>query len=309
MKTLVVTEASTGQRLDNFLIRRCKGVPKTLLYRLLRQGTIRVNKKRAKPDTRIEEGDVIILPQLTEKIEQAPPTLSIAQAKIIRECVLYEDEDYCILNKPASLAVHGGTGISIGLIEQIRQAFDKADQWELAHRLDRGTSGVIVVAKNRPALLHFQALQQAPDGVKKTYYVLVEGRWPKQVHKVDVPLKKLHLQSGGHRVVVDPTGKPSLTTFSLLEKYEKATLLSAHLHTGRTHQIRVHCQHIGHPIIGDEKYAQVREQEKHLGCKLPRLFLHAAQLSFVSPSGARIKVVAPCEPTWDTLLTQISTAG
>lgn len=289
----VVTSFHHAQRIDNFLLREHKNVPKSLIYRLFRKRAVKVNQKRVKQDYRLQAGDVIFMPDLVEAPRVEQTHVSPQLDKTLKQAVLYADQDYLIINKPAGLAVHGGSNQSEGLIESIRLCFENATDWELAHRLDRDTSGCVVIAKNRSALLHFHTLQKQKEAIKKSYYALVEGRWPKACHKVDAPLTKTTTKTG-HRVRVDSQhGKAALTTFNVEESFGgTATLIKATLKTGRTHQIRVHCQYVGCPIVGDKRYSKIRDFEKSLEIKVPRMFLHAALIQFVGPQGQAIQVAA-----------------
>ena len=293
-----VLEHHDGQRLDNFLMREHRKVPKSLLYRLMRTGRIRVNGHKAKPELRLEIGDKISMPVVIEPEKQAMTSVSEGLSQHLKQAVLFESSEYLILNKPAGLAVHGGTDQSQGLIESVRLIFEKSQHWELAHRIDKETSGCIVIAKKRQALLHFQDCLKTPEGVRKTYHLLVMGRWPKAVHKVELPLYKsesLH----GHVVRVDKIkGKYACTTFEILKSFPQTTLLSAHLKTGRTHQIRVHSAAIGCPIVGDPRYSQIKPLPTQFNREIPRMFLHAQHLKFHTSSGELISVEAPFDEIW-----------
>jgi 23S rRNA pseudouridine955/2504/2580 synthase len=283
VRYLTVGEEHQGQRLDNFLARELKGVPKTLIYKLLRKGEVRVNKGRVKADTRLAAGDVLRLPPLrTAERGEAPP-LGKSLRQLLENSILYEDEGLMVINKPAGLAVHGGSGQSLGLIEALRQARPEAKSLELVHRLDRETSGCLLVAKKRSALRFLQDALRRHE-LSKTYLALVKGRWPKRKRVVESKLEKFELASGERRVKTSGEGKESRTEFTVLDYYqagaEPCTLLEAIPVTGRTHQIRVHAQSVGCPLACDDKYADdaFNELMKKQGFK--RLFLHAAQLSF-----------------------------
>jgi len=284
-----------GQRLDNFLITLLKGAPKTLVYRIIRKGEVRVNKGRVQASYRIQAGDLVRVPPVRLGESRAPATPSDALAKKIEAAVLYEDERLLIINKPSGLAVHGGSGVSLGLIEALRQIRPQAKFLELVHRLDRDTSGCVMVAKRRSAL---KALHEdlRLGRVNKIYHALVVGRWPKHRVQEDAPLRKNELKSGERVVRADPDGKPSLTRFRVLRNLGDVTLVEARPVTGRTHQIRVHTQVAGHPIVGDPKYGDDAVNRTMKGLGIDRLFLHAAQLEFNLPgSGERTVVVAPLE--------------
>lgn len=276
--TVVVPEDREGQRLDNFLATQLKGVPKSLIYRLLRTGQVRVNGGRVKPDRRLNGGDQVRIPpvRVAERGEsEAPPD---AQLHRIEAAIIHEDREFLVIDKPSGVASHGGSGISFGAIELLRAARPR-DTLELAHRLDRDTSGVLVLTRKRSALTALQT--EIREGrVEKRYLALVEGALPQARMMVDAPLRKSVLQGGERMVRVDSQGKESRSRFTELERYAGASLVEVALETGRTHQIRVHAQHIGHPLAGDEKYGE-REFNRRMRDKgLKRLFLHAARFEF-----------------------------
>lgn len=266
-----------GQRLDNFLATRLKGVPKSLIYRLLRTGQVRVNGKRAKPDRRLAAGDEVRLPPVrtAERETAAPPP---EQAERVQATIIHEDRDFLVIDKPSGVASHGGSGVSFGAIELLRAARPR-DTLELVHRLDRDTSGVLVLARRRSALTALQT--EIREGrVSKHYLALLEGRLPQARLTVDAPLRKSVLQGGERMVRVDPEGKPSRSHLRQVEQYADATFTQIALETGRTHQIRVHCAHIGHPLAGDEKYGSREFNRRMREAGLRRLFLHAARFEF-----------------------------
>ena len=270
---LVVPERQNGQRLDNFLLRELKGLPRSRVYRLIRTGEVRVNRGRCKPDTRLAEGDQVRVPPYAGRrpAHVGAPTDKLKQR--LEESVLFENEALIVLNKPAGMPVHGGSGIALGLIEALRQTRPEWMEAELAHRLDRDTSGCLIIAKQVDFLRHIQSELRA-GAVEKTYLALVHGAWPERLQMIDLPLRKNELASGERIVRTDPGGKSALTTFQVRERFPEATLLQIGLETGRTHQIRVHCQSAGHPIIGDEKYG------KSTPIRHNRLALHAWKLAF-----------------------------
>jgi 23S rRNA pseudouridine955/2504/2580 synthase len=278
VETVEVPEDRDGQRVDNFLTGRLKGVPKSLVYRLLRTGQVRVNGKRAKPDVRLAAGDRVRIPpvRVAERAEPgAPPA---GQSARVEASILSEDRDFLVIDKPAGVASHGGSGVSFGAIELLRAARPR-DTLELVHRLDRDTSGVLVLAKKRSALTALQA--EIREGrVEKRYLALLEGRLPKQKLTVDAALRKSVLQGGERMVRVDDDGKPSRSRFSEVERFDGATLAEVAIETGRTHQIRVHSAHIEHPIAGDEKYGDKAFNRAMREKGLKRLFLHAARFEF-----------------------------
>jgi 23S rRNA pseudouridine955/2504/2580 synthase len=302
VKWLEVDEESAGQRLDNFLIRHLKGVPKTHVYRIIRSGEVRVNKGRASADTRIETGDSIRLPPVrisdkaAEKLEHPAPA---------REFPLLLEDDWLIaIDKPAGVAVHGGSGVSFGVIEQLRQARPAAKFLELVHRLDRETSGILLVAKKRSALTHLQdQFRERETG--KTYLALVAGAWPASKKVIDLPLHKYLQADGERRVKVvakdDPDGMRSITLVKVARRVTLGegvfTLLEVTIKTGRTHQIRVHLASQGHPIAGDDKYGDFDLNRSLQKQGLKRMFLHAWRLQFNHPaSGERIELVSALPP-------------
>ncbi len=252
VETVEVPEDRDGQRIDNFLTARLKGVPKSLVYRLLRTGQVRVNGKRAKPDHRLAAGDAVRIPPVRTAERPDPGTPPAGQTARVEAAILSEDREFLVIDKPAGVASHGGSGISFGAIELLRAARPR-DSLELAHRLDRDTSGVLVLAKKRSALTALQA--EIREGrVEKRYLALLEGKLPQQRMNVDAPLRKFVLQGGERMVRVDEEGKASRSRFAEVERFSNATLAEIAIETGRTHQIRVHAAHIGHPVAGDEKY-------------------------------------------------------
>jgi 23S rRNA pseudouridine955/2504/2580 synthase len=291
-----------GQRIDNFLVRHIKNVPKTRIYRMIRKGEVRVNKGRVKPYYRLNFGDSLRLPPentyqnetiTINKHKTYSPSLNKFAKNIIKNNILYEDEQIIILNKPANLAVHGGSGLNYGLIELLREHYPKYLQLNLVHRLDRDTSGCILVAKKHSMLREMHKLLREGQ-VTKQYHALVKGA-VKQGQKVNVSLKKYHLSSGERLVKVDPEeGKVALTKFEPIKAYSNAMLLKAVPITGRTHQIRVHAKYIECPIAGDDKYGD-KDFNKIMKCfGLNRLFLHAHTLAFEHPKTKQlISVTAP----------------
>jgi 23S rRNA pseudouridine955/2504/2580 synthase len=297
-----------GQRLDNFLLTALKGVPRTHVYRLLRKGEVRVNKGRARPDYRLEAGDVVRLPPVRrgESAGRELAARAVAGGKFdwLDERVLFEDEHLLVLDKPAGLAVHGGSGVSVGLIEALRQLRPQNPFLELAHRLDRETSGCLMIAKSRKALVRLHALLR-DGGLDKYYLALVAGPWRGGARTVEAALEKQ--RPGGQRhVTVGEEGKESASRFRPVEKFRDQTLVEIHLLTGRMHQARVHAAHIGHPIAGDDKYGarDFNHGMKALG--LTRLFLHAARLEFRHPlTGQSLRVTAPLPGELDRVLANL----
>ena len=289
---ITVSADESGQRVDNYLIRILKGAPKSLIYRVIRKGEVRVNKGRVKPERKLQEGDILRVPpvRISEPSEAKP---SEKLQHVLKDAVVYESDQLLVVNKPSGLAVHGGSGLSLGLIEALR-AMDGAPPYlELVHRLDRDTSGCVMVAKKRSMLKHIQQLLTTGRGVDKRYLALVKGAWSKRKTRVDAPLRKNELQSGERVVRVLPDGKPSLTEFRVITRYDKATLVEARPITGRTHQIRVHALHAGHPLVCDDKYGDDEFDKEMKSQGFKRLFLHAASLSLKLPDGRTLQVEAP----------------
>ncbi|MHB1947296.1 MAG: 23S rRNA pseudouridine(955/2504/2580) synthase RluC [Gammaproteobacteria bacterium] len=285
-----------GQRIDNYLVTRLKGVPKTRIYRILRKGEVRVNKKRIDPSYRLQEGDIVRIPPLKLDVPKKPVQPHPNLVAKLSERILYEDASLLIINKPAGIPVHGGTGVSMGLVEALRNMYPKLPQLELVHRLDLDTSGCLILAKKRSALRELHELMRSGHQIRKVYWALTKGHWKQSELRVEAALQKNHLSSGERIVKVNSEGKASLTQFQPIETYKDSMLVEATLHTGRTHQIRVHAQFIGHPIAGDEKYGdrEFNKQLRQLG--LRRLFLHARLLEFTLPStGKEISVMAPLD--------------
>lgn len=299
----VVTDQQAGQRLDNYLVTRLKSVPKSHIYRLLRTGQVRVNGRRVKPDYRLQEHDVVRVPPVRRDAPETPKTPSKGLVAVIAEAIIYDTPALLIINKPSGVAVHGGSGLSFGVIELLRTLYPNAPLLELVHRLDRDTSGCLMIARKRSMLRYLHDLLRNEHDIEKTYIALVAGRWPERKREVSAALRKNTLRSGERVVRVDDEGRESRTEFRVLEKFAGATLVQATPKTGRTHQIRVHAAHAGHPIIGDEKYGvdTVNAEFRQVGVK--RLFLHAASLRFADPTtGKEIKVEAPIPPDLDDSL-------
>jgi 23S rRNA pseudouridine955/2504/2580 synthase len=301
VRQLVVDEAGVGQRLDNFLLRELKGAPKTLVYRIIRSGEVRVNKGRAQADTRLQPGDVVRVPPLRLPVRDDAPAAPAREFP-----VLYEDDWLIALDKPAGVAVHGGSGVSSGVIEQLRQARPQARFLELVHRLDRETSGVLLVAKKRSALTALQEqfrTRGADKAVSKTYGALVLGDWPESLKQIDQPLQRYLTVEGERRVravAADVSdAKRAITRVQVERRLPGFTLLRVRILTGRTHQIRVHLAGAGHPIAGDDKYGDFETNRRlargeGLPVRLNRMFLHAKVLRFRHPQDDRwLEVEAP----------------
>ena len=279
VRMVEIDAGSDGQRVDNFLLRELKGVPKSRIYNLLRRGEVRVNKGRVKAEYRLCVGDMVRIPPVRVADEGVTPTVSDALSDRLAAAILFEDEGLIVIDKPSGLAVHGGSGVSLGLIEALRVMRPQAKFLELVHRLDRDTSGCIMVAKKRSALLTLHEALRG-DGVDKRYLALAAGKWPRHRDSVEAPLKKNTLSSGERVVRVSTEGKSAQTRFAVLESFPIATLIEASPITGRTHQIRVHAQYAGHPLAGDDKYGENATNAHFRELGLRRLFLHAHTLTF-----------------------------
>lgn len=282
VRLIEVDAEFAGQRIDNFLLARLKGAPRSLIYRILRKGEVRVNKGRIKPDYRLQEGDVVRVPpvKLPEPDAQRQPARTVLD--MVESGILYEDDRLLVLDKPSGLAVHGGSGIHYGAIEAIRILRPKAKRLELVHRLDRDTSGCLLISK-RGSSLHSLHEQFRDNRVQKIYLALVKGHWKGGKQVINAPLKKNIRQSGERMVVVDDQGKESISIFTPVAVSKEASLMRVELKTGRTHQIRVHAQHVGYPLAGDEKYGDENFNRQMRDKGLKRLFLHAERICFEFP--------------------------
>ena len=276
---LKVSEEESGQRLDNYLLRNTSGVPKTRIYRAIRKGEVRVNKGRSKVDYRVQATDVVRVPPLSMGGSPATSKPSSAWEKRLRNAVLLDNSELLVINKPPGMAVHGGSGVRLGLIESLRVMYPQARYLELVHRLDRDTSGLVLIAKNARVLRELHAQLRA-NQMDKVYWACTAGRWPAYQKSVSAPLAKAHAPSGERMVRVSPNGKRSRTEFKVIERFQQASLLEVKPISGRTHQIRVHVQHVGHPILGESKYLSDESEEVTQRVALKRLFLHAKSISF-----------------------------
>ena len=306
VQLLEVAPDHAGQRIDNYLRAQLKGVPKTLVYRILRKGEVRVNKGRIKPDYKLQAGDVIRVPPLRLAERDEPAPLAQGLLERLEAAIVYEDKALIVLNKPAGIAVHGGSGLNYGVIEAFRQLRPECKDIELVHRLDRDTSGLLMIAKKRSMLRHLHEALRG-DGVDKRYLALVRGSWPAVKKQVRAPLMKSNLRSGERMVEVNVEGKDALTLFRVVRRFgEFATLVEASPVTGRTHQIRVHARHAGHAIAGDSKYGDddFTREVRELGGK--RLFLHAHALRVPLPEGGELKLEAPVDDMWVQTLERLS---
>lgn len=306
-----VGEEAAGQRIDNFLLRVCKGVPKSHIYRILRSGEVRVNKGRIDAQYRLAYGDVVRIPPI--RIGAADPSRESVPVPAAEFAVVFEDEAMLVINKPAGVAVHGGSGVSFGVIEQLREARPEARFLELVHRLDRETSGILMIAKKRSALvgLHEQIRDNRMD---KRYYAAVHGEWAADWGRrraVKVPLFKYSTPDGERRVRVQDDGLPSHTVFNLIDRWSDYAFLEAELKTGRTHQIRVHLAHLGLPIVGDAKYGDFALNKAlaraNARPSLKRMFLHAYRLKLAHPlSGETLQFDAPLPDECRRFLDQLN---
>jgi 23S rRNA pseudouridine955/2504/2580 synthase len=288
VKIVKVADDRAGQRVDNFLLGQLKGAPRSLIYKIIRDGQVRINGKRCKPDSRLEAADEVRVPpvKITVSDGERPPPKSMLER--LAASIVFEDKALLVVNKPSGIATHGGSGVSFGVIEGLR-ALRPNEPLELVHRLDRDTSGVLVLAKKRSALLQLQALMREgedDEGPEKQYLALLVGKMPAGTMTVNAPLQKAVLQGGERMVRVDQAGKASVSHFTLLERRGGYSFCKIRIETGRTHQIRVHAAHIGHPVAGDDKYGD-KEANKKLATQygLKRLFLHAASMQFTINSG------------------------
>lgn len=292
VKFVEITSEHSDQRIDNYLFTLLKGVPKSRIYRIIRKGEIRINGSRIKPDYKLNEGDKIRIPpvRIAEREAFILPSKKLQYS--LEKNILYEDDALLVLNKPSGLAVHGGSGIKLGLIEALRLIRPKTDYFELVHRIDRETSGCLIVAKKRSSLRYLQE-QMRSKRISKVYRALATGKWPRGMKRIDLPLMAFEQKTGEKIVRVNPKGKKSVTIFSVMKRYRNFTLLEALLETGRTHQIRVHAQHIGCPLAGDNKYGldDINKDIRKSGLK--RMFLHALKIGFSLPCGKNIFIEAP----------------
>ena len=305
VQLLEIAPEFAGQRIDNYLRTQLKGVPKTLIYRILRKGEVRVNKGRIKPEYKLQAGDVVRVPPLRLAERDAPEPLAQGLLARLEAAIVFEDKALIVLNKPAGIAVHGGSGLNYGVIEAFRQLRPDANEIELVHRLDRDTSGLLMIAKKRSMLRHLHEALRG-TGVDKRYLALVRGNWPTAKKQVNAPLLKNNLRSGERMVEVNVEGKEALTEFRVVRRFgDFATLVEASPITGRTHQIRVHAKHAGHSIAGDSKYGdeEFTREIRELGGK--RLFLHAHSLRVKLPDGVTLEIEAPVDDIWARTLERL----
>ena len=282
-----IDEAHDGQRIDNYLFSQLKGVPKSRIYRILRKGEVRINKKRVKAEYKLQNGDSLRIPPIKVNEKSADENLhKFEKVKELETQIIKETNQYILLNKPSGMAVHGGSGLSFGVIEALRALRPKEKFLELVHRLDRDTSGCLLIAKRRSYLTHFHDLLRTKK-MKKEYIALVCGDWNNQNNRINVPLKKNQPKSGERYVTVDEEGKASETGFKCLKRFGNYSLIKAMPVTGRTHQIRVHAKVAGCPLLGDDKYSETEEHRELLGkLKLKTFLLHAQRLTFTTPDSS-----------------------
>ncbi|GMQ90977.1 MAG: 23S rRNA pseudouridine(955/2504/2580) synthase RluC [Gammaproteobacteria bacterium] len=305
VQQVVISDAQSGQRLDNFLLSRLKGVPRSLVYRLVRSGEVRINKGRKRPDYRLRCGDVVRIPPVRTAVREQK-ALTRLGSDWLDEHIVYEDEHLLVLNKPSGMAVHGGSGISLGVIETIRQLRPQAPYLELVHRLDRETSGCLLIAKRRSALtaLHTQLRERKTD---KRYLALVSRPWKGKARRVEAALTKNQTRSGERIARVSEAGSEAISRFVPKTVYAESTLVEIELKTGRTHQARVHAAHINHPIAGDEKYGDKGFNRALRNLGLKRLFLHAASITIEHPkTNQKIKLEAALPDELQMVLSQLA---
>ncbi len=299
-----VDEGSAGQRVDNYLARHLKGVPKSHIYRILRSGEVRVNKKRVDQTYRLQLGDLVRIPPV--RTAEAPARDYVPAAEFP---ILYEDDALLVIDKPAGVAVHGGSGVSFGVIEQLRQARPEAKFLELVHRLDRETSGILLLAKKRSALTALHAMMREGQ-TDKRYLALVLGQWKNAKQHVKFPLHKYTTAEGERRVMVHAEGQQSHTIVALQKGWPDYSLVEAQLKTGRTHQIRVHLAHLGFPIAGDDKYGDFARNKELARQGLKRMFLHAHAMAFEHPlTGEPLRLMAPLPPELARVLARLDAAA
>ncbi len=300
-----ISAAQAGQRIDNFLLTLEKGVPKSRIYRAIRKGEVRVNKGRIKQTYKIQAGDSIRVPPLHTSEKTTITTVNDHVRKQLVESIIFEDDDLLALNKPPGLAVHAGSNIDQGIIESLRIIRSELPFLELVHRLDRDTSGCLLLAKSRDALLNLQQ-QMINHDLNKRYLTLLRGSWGNNEQLVEQPLQKNTVSSGERMVRVDPEGKHAKTVFVPLESFTQAQLTEVILYTGRTHQIRVHSSYLGHPVAGDDKYGQRNFNKEMKKFGLKRMFLHAWKLGITHPStNEAILLIAPLPPQLENVLTKL----
>lgn len=302
VRQVAVEPEHAGQRIDNYLLSLLKGVPKSYIYRILRRGEVRVNKGRIRARYRLQIGDILRLPPMRLADEREPARPDNRLLERLKRSIIHEDERILVINKPSGVAVHGGSGVKYGVIEALRQLWPEQRQLELVHRLDRDTSGALMIAKKRSALRILHELLREKR-VDKRYVALLSGQWPQESREIDLPLLKNRLKSGERIVLADTGGKSARTRFRPRERYLNSMLVEVQPVTGRTHQIRVHADHLGTPILGDEKYGDEVANMTMRKLGLKRLFLHAESLRFRWPGERHdLFISTPLEPALEAFL-------
>jgi len=299
VQMLEITTDNDGQRIDNYLMSKLKGLPRSRIYKILRSGEVRVNKGRIKPSHRLSSGDIVRIPPVRLS-ESKHPDIPDRLIEEVKNAVLFENDDLLIINKPAGLAVHSGSGVAFGVIDILR-AEQFADTFiELVHRLDRQTSGCLVLAKSRPALTQLSALFNSSHDIKKQYLTLTKGHWPDGENRIDAPLSKSEIKSGERMVTINPNGKTAVSLFKTVEQFRDCSLVEVTLLTGRTHQIRVHAASESHPVAGDEKYGDKIFNRDLRITGLKRMFLHAREIRF--ELNGLINITAPLDNTLKNMI-------
>jgi 23S rRNA pseudouridine955/2504/2580 synthase len=301
---LTITENSAGQRIDNFLFNKLKDIPKTRIYRMLRKGEVRVNKKRISPPYKIQANDVIRIPPFWNEIAATKKEPGNNLVKLLLDSIIFEDDKILVINKPSGIASHSGSGIAHGVIEILRAARPDLENLELVHRIDRDTSGCLILAKTRAALVELHKLIREGKILKK-YILLVRGFWKNGEQVINTVLSKNQSHSGEHIVEVSPKGKESITIFRPVKTDLNMSLLEAELKTGRTHQIRVHATHIGYPIAGDKKYGDKKFNKEMKALGINRLFLHAKEMRFTWSDGTKVNLVVPLDVQLVEVMSQV----
>lgn len=300
---LEVSEDIQNQRIDNYLISKFSRLPKALIYRWIRKGELRVNKKRVKQTSRVSAGDIVRVPPFS--LDESSKEIKVSQSHLdfLEQRILYENDDYIIINKPSGMAVHGGSGVSSGLVERLRQLRPKARRLDLVHRLDKETSGCVLLAKKHSSLVYFFDLFKQRK-VNKVYYALVHGHWDKKVNFIDLPLKRTETKDGQRMVRVDhKDGKKALTKILEVTHMGNYSLLKIKLETGRTHQIRVHTKAMNHPIVADKKYGFITKDQALIKQGVDKLMLHAGELEFFDEKlQQKIAVKAELDPRFNKFL-------
>ena len=299
VQMLEITTDNDGQRIDNYLMSKLKGLPRSRIYKILRSGEVRVNKGRIKPSHRLSSGDIVRIPPVRLS-ESKHPDIPDRLIEEIKNAVLFENDDLLIINKPAGLAVHSGSGVAFGIIDILRAEQFANTFIELVHRLDRQTSGCLVLAKSRPALTQLSALFNSSHDIKKQYLTLTKGHWPDGENRIDAPLSKSEIKSGERMVTINPNGKTAVSLFKTVEQFRDCSLVEVTLLTGRTHQIRVHAASEGHPVAGDEKYGDKIFNRDLRIAGLNRMFLHAREIRF--ELNDLINVTAPLDNTLKNMI-------